>query len=244
MAGGPHFAGICNLFPQNAGLECRKSALLRPIITKFPGEVSPWTPLALTHLRRLQNDVWKSRLFDKYDPSHPKGWIWAHTLYDICHIEDCVSHIPIVDYNVVLVESIKHTDLEIHILPLNPDWHINGCGCGTDLNLWAEAVKGCIGCSQIKNEGAHTITVLNTKALSYNIWRSHSESPGLRRLPQTLCWSSQGLSAAKQSPAWAQNVVQFLPRKHGQLSYHPKKQAPPSLQVASLTLLDEIVTKA
>ena len=38
MAGGPHFAGKCNLFPLNLSIECRKSVLLRPI---FPGEHAP-----------------------------------------------------------------------------------------------------------------------------------------------------------------------------------------------------------
>ena len=37
MFGGPKFAGIYNLFRLNSGLECRKSALLRAMITKFPG---------------------------------------------------------------------------------------------------------------------------------------------------------------------------------------------------------------
>ena len=37
MAGGPHFAGNTNsnLFPENAGLECRKSALWRPVKYKI-----------------------------------------------------------------------------------------------------------------------------------------------------------------------------------------------------------------
>ena len=45
IAEGPHFAGNCNPFPENSGIECRKSALSRSIITKFPRGGYSWTPL-------------------------------------------------------------------------------------------------------------------------------------------------------------------------------------------------------
>ena len=45
---GSHFAGNCNPFPQNSGLDCRKSALGGSIITTFPGGACPG-PLAAEH---------------------------------------------------------------------------------------------------------------------------------------------------------------------------------------------------
>ena len=52
IAGGPHFAGNWNHFSLNSGRECRKSALVRPIITI--------TPLVTEH-----NNVWTAPLFNK-----------------------------------------------------------------------------------------------------------------------------------------------------------------------------------
>ena len=59
MAGGPHFAGNCNLesFPQNAGLECRKSAHMSQWLQNFPGKHSPGPPPAAKHLQCLHTDV-------------------------------------------------------------------------------------------------------------------------------------------------------------------------------------------
>ena len=77
LAGGPHFAGT-KLFPQNPGLGCRKSALLRPkISTFFEDATSGWPN---TFGARIMMSA-KSPLFDRYDPPnhprHPKDWLRA-----------------------------------------------------------------------------------------------------------------------------------------------------------------------
>ena len=42
---------------------------------------------------------------------------------------------PIVDHDGVLIEPVKHTDVEVHVLSLHPDWDVDGVGEGFDVNL-------------------------------------------------------------------------------------------------------------
>ena len=79
MAEGPQFTPSALHFPQNPSLECRKSALLRPVIAKLPpGSMPPPdTPLAVEHhwcfgARIMMSE--KVHFQTNTTPRHPKGW--------------------------------------------------------------------------------------------------------------------------------------------------------------------------
>ena len=46
-----------------------------------------------------------------------------------------VSKSPVIDDDGVLVEPVKHTDLEVDGLPLHPDRHVYGTPQGLDADL-------------------------------------------------------------------------------------------------------------
>ena len=77
MGRGPHFEGNHNLFPQTPGLECRKSALLKPITYKVSlegaGPRTPPPPVA-KHVQCCHSNVWKGAPSDIYDPPPFKDW--------------------------------------------------------------------------------------------------------------------------------------------------------------------------
>ena len=72
-------------------IECRKNALLRPMIAKSPRGTCLWTPPSSGQapLVRwcLDHDVWKGPPSDKYDLPHSKGWLLACLLlcYQFAH---------------------------------------------------------------------------------------------------------------------------------------------------------------